>query len=127
MASELRVNTLKDASGNNSVAMSNVAEGTAKAWVNINLTTPAIVDSHNIASLTDGGTGKGEPQYTNNFSNGNYSVVVSTGTSGDVIASELAAQATVDSSKHRIAGRAMSDETLTDYDIGCSQCCGDLA
>ena len=127
MASELRVNTLKDASGNNSVTMSNVAEGTAKAWVNINLTTPAIVDSHNIASLTDGGTGKGEPQYASNFSNGNYSVVVSTGTSGVVIASELAAQATEDSSKHRNAGRAMSDETLTDYDIGCSQCCGDLA
>ena len=77
--------------------------------------------------MTDGGTGKGEPQYTNNFSNGNYSVVVSTGTNGDVIASELAAQSVVDSSKHRIVGRAMSNETLTDYDIGCSHCCGDLA
>ena len=32
MASELRVNTLKDASGNNSVATSVIAEGTAKAW-----------------------------------------------------------------------------------------------
>ena len=30
MASELRVNTLKDASGNNSVAMSYVADGNAK-------------------------------------------------------------------------------------------------
>ena len=33
MASELRVNTLKDAAGNNSVGMSYVAEGSAKAWV----------------------------------------------------------------------------------------------
>ena len=33
MASELRVNTLKDASGNNSVGMSYVAEGSAKQWV----------------------------------------------------------------------------------------------
>ena len=31
MASELRVNTLKDASGNNSVGMSTVAEGSAKS------------------------------------------------------------------------------------------------
>ena len=30
MASELRVNTLKDASGNNSVAQSTVADGSAK-------------------------------------------------------------------------------------------------
>ena len=33
MASELRVNTLKDANGNNSVGLSYVAEGSAKAWV----------------------------------------------------------------------------------------------
>ena len=32
MASELRVNTLKDAAGNNSVATSFVASGSAKAW-----------------------------------------------------------------------------------------------
>ena len=36
MASELRVNTLKDASGNNSIATSFVAQGSAKAWVNFN-------------------------------------------------------------------------------------------
>ena len=34
MASELRVNTLKDASGNNSVATSVVFAWCAKAWVN---------------------------------------------------------------------------------------------
>ena len=32
MASELRVNTLKDASGNNSIGLSYVAEGSAKTW-----------------------------------------------------------------------------------------------
>ena len=37
MASELRVNTLKDASGNNSVATSIIAEGTVKTWVNLSL------------------------------------------------------------------------------------------
>ena len=35
MASILRVNTLTDASSNNSVAMSTVAGGTAKTWINL--------------------------------------------------------------------------------------------
>jgi len=62
MASELRVNTLKDAAGNNSIATSFVANGSAKAWINFNGTgTVAIVDSFNIASITDNATG----DYTN--------------------------------------------------------------
>ena len=45
MASELRVNTLKDANGNNSVATSFVAGGSAKAWINYKGTsTNAIMD-----------------------------------------------------------------------------------
>ena len=35
MASELRVNTLKDAAGNNSIATSFVAGGSAKAWATL--------------------------------------------------------------------------------------------
>ena len=54
MASELRVNTLKDASGNNSIATSFVASGSAKAWSHLNGTgTPAFDDSFNHASITD--------------------------------------------------------------------------
>ena len=54
MASELRVNTLKDASGNNSIATSFVANGSAKAWVNFNGTgTIATRDSFNVSSLND--------------------------------------------------------------------------
>ena len=65
MASELRVNTLKDASGNNSIATSFVAGGSAKAWVNFNgESTLSVRDSLNIGSVTDNGTGN----YTNNFS-----------------------------------------------------------
>ena len=65
MASELRVNTLKDASGNNSIGLSYVANGSAKAWVNWNGTgTVAIRGSLNVASISDDGTGA----YTINFS-----------------------------------------------------------
>jgi hypothetical protein len=34
MASELRVDTLKDSSGSNSVGMAYVAGGSAKSWMN---------------------------------------------------------------------------------------------
>ncbi len=64
MASELRVNTLKDANGNNSVATSTVAEGSAKAWVNFDGTAvngtvdlTGVRDSFNISAIVDGGTG----------------------------------------------------------------------
>ena len=58
MASELRVNTLKDASGNNSVALSTVANGSAKMYAErTDASTPATTSSFNVASLTDTGTG----------------------------------------------------------------------
>ena len=52
MASELRVNTLKDASGNNSIATSFVAGGSAKSWNFIN-TSFSVQDSLNVSSCTD--------------------------------------------------------------------------
>ena len=74
MASELRVNTLKDASGNNSVATSTIAEGTAKAWMSLNGTgTIALRDSFNISGVVDNGTGSYTPSYSSNFGNANYS------------------------------------------------------
>lgn len=73
MASELRVNTLKDASGNNSVATSFVAGGSAKSWINFDGTgTPAARDSLNHASITDNGTGDYTLAFTNSFDNVNY-------------------------------------------------------
>ena len=75
MASELRVNTLKDASGNNSIATSFVAGGSAKAWINFNgQSTLAARDSFNIASLTDNGTGDYTPAFTSSMGNGDYAL-----------------------------------------------------
>lgn len=73
MASELRVNTLKDASGNNSVGMSTVSNGTPKAFCHFNQQTPAITTSFNTASLTDSGAGYGVVNWTSAMSNANYS------------------------------------------------------
>ena len=77
MASELRVDTLKDSSGNNSVGMSTVAEGSAKSWVNLTGTgTIATNDSFNVASLTDVSAGRYDVNYTNNMNNALYATQV---------------------------------------------------
>ena len=74
MASELRVNTLKDASGNNSIATSFVAGGSVKSWLNLNGTgTIAARDSFNVSSLTDNGTGSYTIAFSDSMSNAFYS------------------------------------------------------
>jgi len=74
MASELRVNTLKDAAGNNSVATSTVAQGSAKSWLNFNGTgTIAARDSFNHSSLTDVSVGNYTVTLANAMNNVNYS------------------------------------------------------
>ena len=81
MASILRVNTLTDASSNNSVPMATVNQGTAKSWVNFNGEgTIASRDSFNVGSLTDVATGTYNITFSNNLSNADY---VTTGTGGD--------------------------------------------
>ena len=74
MASELRVNTLKDASGNNSIATSFVAGGSAKMWINLDgdAGTPAALDSLNNSSVGDGGSGIYTYNFTTSMNNINY-------------------------------------------------------
>jgi hypothetical protein len=68
MASELRVNTLKDASGNNSVAMTYVAGGSAKALCLYDAVAQATENSLNQSSLSDNSTGDFTTNFTNAFS-----------------------------------------------------------
>ena len=72
MASELRVNTLKDASGNNSIATSFVAGGSAKAWINQSNNT-TINDSVNVSSITDNAVGDFSFGYSSAFATAFYS------------------------------------------------------
>tara|TARA_Y100001951_G_scaffold40207_1_gene31800 strand:+ start:111 stop:518 length:408 start_codon:yes stop_codon:yes gene_type:complete len=75
MASELRVNTLKDASGNNSIATSVVFAGTAKAWVVCDQRTSLSTgDSYNIASTSDESAGELQHNFTNNMGSAEYSI-----------------------------------------------------
>jgi len=78
MTSELRVDTLKDASGNNSIAISFVAGGSAKAWINFNgVGTPSVTDSLNCSIFSDNGTGDYSISITSNFVNAGYSCTAS--------------------------------------------------
>ena len=79
MASILRVDTLTDACSNNSIGMSQVAEGSAKSWINQDGTASgaAARDSFNIGSVTDNGSGSYTPAFTNNMGNANWSGQIS--------------------------------------------------
>ena len=74
MASELRVNTLKDASGNNSVGMAYVAGGSAKAFSDARYSgTPQDDKSFNISSLGDFAAGKIDHNFTSSMDGGSFS------------------------------------------------------
>jgi len=129
MASELRVNTLKDASGNNSIATSFVAGGSAKAWCKFgNDAQPD--DSLNISSGTDVGTGQWRFAKTNAMSTTNYVVV---GISGNVIdnfntghnSNALESTTNHTQSKYNISGTAFTDFNSGGY--GMHSAHGDLA
>jgi len=81
MASILRVNTLTDASSNNSTAMSIIHGGATRAWVNFNGASFATNDSFNVSGMTDHGAGTYTVTYSANFGNANNSPV--TGAGGD--------------------------------------------
>ena len=131
MASILRVNTLTDASSNNSTAMSTVNQGTAKNWsvCPVSSGTPSIDDSFNLASITDADVGNVYVNLTNAMSSVNYSnlvsrqVVASAGTGSNFVQSVTTANRST--SSYRINNfENGSDADPNHYD---TQVNGDLA
>ena len=133
MASELRVNTLKDASGNNSIATSFVARGPLKAWVNFNGTgTIAARDSLNLSGLTDNGTGEYTITFSSAFSAVDYcftgcSGVTSGGsrTTGGITFDDHSS--TPSTTAHRILSRRKDNASNVDCANEHCQTSGDLA
>ena len=79
MASILRVNTLTDASSNNSVPMATVANGSAKAFEIHDGDSTTLVESFNTSSITDGATGICSIVFSSNMATANYFTAASTG------------------------------------------------
>ena len=122
MASILRVNTLTDASSNNSVATSVLFNGSAKAWNNVTQGTSAIQDSYNISSISDDATGRYTQNYTSNMSNALFSV---SGTCQN--AGNIATTGTFGSSATQFQTVVTSTASANDYDDACNSVHGDLA
>ena len=81
MATELRVNTLKDASGNNSITTSFVAGGSAKARFTVNqANNTTALSSLNISSLADTATGRTTYNLSSAFSSANEHCAIGIGT-----------------------------------------------
>ena len=73
---KVKTTTIADELDTESTAVTNVINGSAKAWVNFNGTgTLSVRDSHNVSSITDHATGDYSINFTNNMANGNYSAV----------------------------------------------------
>tara|TARA_R100000900_G_scaffold118079_1_gene92904 strand:+ start:193 stop:573 length:381 start_codon:yes stop_codon:yes gene_type:complete len=126
MASELRVDTLKDSSGNNSVGMAYVAGGSAKAWVHFNASTgtPTAQGSLNLSSITDSGVGIFQPTYSSAFANDDYSFVAITGTgSAGGWAIEAADRTATRTKMYTLS----STDNLSDYSHNNALAHGDLA
>ena len=125
MASILRVNTLTDASSNNSTAMSTINQGTVKSWAKYDAGS-SLNDSFNVATLTDSGTGLYDLAFTNNMNNANYAGQAEGNNSGyyPMPSSETTGENTT--SKFRDSRRNTS-HTLFDSAINRASIKGDLA
>ena len=133
MASELKVNTLTGVSTAGSIAVTaegnstttNLQQGLAKAWLGVNQDgTMAILDSFNIASISDDGTGKTDATYTSNMSSANYANSVNAGNSNDKRAHFYSPS----TSQQQIEVHEVStNSTDTDSTYVCGLVAGDLA
>ena len=73
--STLKLDTIASRDGTESTDVTNVINGSAKAWVNFNGTgTVAIRRSFNVSSITDNGTGDYTVNFTNAMEDANYAV-----------------------------------------------------
>jgi hypothetical protein len=104
MASILRVNTLTDASSNNSVALETVASGSAKAFSLTAADGASITDSFNVSGLTDTASGQQTIAFNNDFSSANHIVNANNGSGVDHFVT--------------ISTKAAGTQLLKSYDAG---------
>jgi hypothetical protein len=130
MASELRVTTIANNAGSESVNTTYVVNGSAKSWVNFNGTgTVAARDSLNFSGLTDNGAGDYTVTISNAMGNTDYSCGGSSqqnvaGTRGDFVVS---LHSTAQTTTTRRLSTVDSGGTATDALVVNLQIFGDLA
>ena len=79
MVGIVKVDTLQNNAGTSSVGMDYVVNGSAKAWGTVNqVGTQAVLNSLNISSISDGGTGATTYTFSTSFDANDYSSTCST-------------------------------------------------
>lgn len=77
--SKLKVTTIANVADSESTDVTNIINGSAKAWVNFNGTgTVAIRESFNVSSITDTATGDYTVNFTTAMADGNYAAIGTT-------------------------------------------------
>jgi len=135
MASELRVTTIANNAGTESVDTTYVINGSAKAWSNYNQVTPAVTGSFNIASVTDVSHGKHTVNFTSSMADTTYAVAtyVRRDNDGDSSAAYLGSNSTDSKTtsamkfKTNYLDGGTSANGLTDYPENGHHFMGDLA
>ena len=137
MASILKVDALTGVTTAGSISVTgegnstttNLQQGLAKAWIHQD-DNADIRDSFNIASLTDVAVGKGENNFSNNFSSAYYS---SSGThndravGGDMFAAFETTETHVPSTSSKSIDSVYNGSSFVDVSTIVHQCMGDLA
>ena len=96
--SEIKIDTLTNRLGTKTVPVDTVAAGSAKAWVNFNGTgTVAILDSFNVASITDNDVGDYTINFIDNMPNISYLSVLGNNGTGIYVVQSRSDQKTVSS------------------------------
>lgn len=106
------------------VPMETVRQGTARAWASVNQSgVQAVLDSFNIASITDPGTGATKFTYTNAFAHADYSL----NHGGITFAAFLTATYGVKTATDHVMVCAISSGAATDSGYATMQVWGDVA
>ena len=114
---KVKTTTISDELDTESTAVTNVINGSAKAWVNFDGTgTVAIQASFNVSSITDHGTGSQSVNMTNAMVDSSYCVLI-TGKAVGSVDYQTPLNSITDSSTFRIY--TSNGTTLTDTSIVC--------
>ena len=126
MASELRVTTIANNAGNESVNTTYVINGSAKAWANIDASA-TLNDSLNISSAADTSALYKTMSLSNNFANENYATSSQSGSATGTYANTPVHGTLLTTSTYRTASFNVSNGAAVETTKNVSIAFGDLA
>jgi hypothetical protein len=126
MTSVLNVDTIADKAGTGPVGLTK--QDPAKAWINIDMATPATNDSFNSSGITDLATGRFVNAFVTSLSNADYAVTASAADPTDASTSgNRTADGTPVNSSSLYVRASAYDNTANDVPAAAGVAHGDLA